>query len=383
MAWMKPLFQVENTMLDSLLSWIGSRGNTRGKSLSISVFDGALKPNNLLEEADTLVENAGFSDLVVGAENRLLAACGTAVVEISTAGDLIDVAQFGEAVTALTELADGRLAVGLGDKVVIGAGTGTETTVDTVADRKLTAVTALYAAPDGRLLVCDGSRSYGCEDWAWDLMGKKRDGRLIAIDPKGGDAQVLASGLGYAFGAFASDETGVLVSETWNHRVSQMSDKGVRPAIDRLPGYPSRFAPAPNGGFWLSLFCSRTQLVEFVLKEDDYRSEMMETIDPRYWISPSFGSGKDYLEPLQGGGVKQMGILKPWAPPRSYGLLVRFDANLAPQYSLHSRVGGKNHGICAVAQVGDTLYALAKGSGRILKISIPKTRATLFGEDAA
>ena len=50
---------------------------------------------------------------------------------------------------------------------------------------------------------------------------------------------------------------------------------------------------------------------------------------------------------------------------------------------MHSRVGGRNHGICAAAQVGNTLYALSKGSGRILKMSIPETRAALFGEDAA
>ncbi|WP_165937534.1 hypothetical protein [Antarcticimicrobium sediminis] len=370
-------------MLDNLISWIGSRGNTRGKSLSIPVFDGAFKPNSLLEEADILAEHSGFSDLVAGADNRLLAACENTVVEVSATGSLSEIAAFDRPVTALAQLSDGRLAVGLGDTVVIGVGTDAHVSIDTVDGRNLTAVTALYPAPEGGLLVCDGSKSYGCDDWAWDLMNNKKDGRLIALDAQGGNARVLASGLGYAFGAYTSQETGVLVSESWNHRVSHVADKRAGPAIDRLPGYPCRFAPAEGGGFWLSLFCSRTQLVEFVLKEKDYRTEMMATIDPRFWISPSFGSGSDYLEPLQGGGVKQMGILKPWAPPRSYGLLVRYDANLTPQYSLHSRVGGRHHGICAAAQVGDTLYALSKGSGRIVKMSILKTRATLFGENAA
>ena len=382
MVRMKTLFQVENIMLDSLISWIGSRGNRRGKSLSIPVFDGAFKPNNLLEEADTVVENLGFSDMVVGSGNRLLAACNNTVVEVSDAGKLTEVAVFDRDVSALAELRDGRLAVGLGNSVVIGAGTAEALTFDGVEGRKLTAVTALYPGQNGGLLVCDGSKSHGCDDWAWDLMNNNRDGCVIAIDAKGGGARVLASGLGYAFGAYESEETGILVSESWTHQVSRIAGEGARAVIDRLPGYPSRFAPAEGGGFWLSLFCSRTQLVEFVLKEDDYRAEMMATIDPRFWISPSFGSGSDFLEPLQGGGVKQMGILKPWAPPRSYGLLVRFDANMTPQYSMHSRVGGRNHGICAVAQIGDTLFALSKGSGRIVQMSIPKIRRTLFGEDA-
>ena len=383
MARMKPLFQVENIMLDSLINWIGARGNTRGKSLSIPVFDGAFKPNNLLEEADVLVENEGFSDLVSGANNQLWAACGGAVVEISTTGEMSEIASFDRPVTALARMSEGRLAAALDDMLVIGVGSDAPVKIDTVEGRKLTAVTALYPAQDGGLLVCDGSKSYGVDDWAWDLMNDNRDGRLIAIDAQGGNARVLASGLGYAFGAFASDETGVLVSESWSHRVSRADAKSTRPAIDRLPGYPCRFAPAKGGGFWLTLFCSRTQLVEFVLKEKDYRSEMMATIDPRFWISPSFGSGGNYLEPLQGGGVKQMGILKPWAPPRSYGLVVRCDAKMKPKFSLHSRVGGHHHGICAAAEIGDALFLLSKGSGRIIRISIPETCMKLFGGSAA
>ena len=125
------------------------------------------------------------------------------------------------------------------------------------------------------------------------------------------------------------------------------------------------------------LFACRTQLVEFVLCEDDYRREMMRTVDPRYWVAPALSSGHDFLEPLQGGGVKQMGILKPWAPPRSYGLVIRFGADFIPQYGLHSRVGGQNHGIVAVAQRGEDLFVISKGAGRILKLSLPQVREGL------
>ncbi|HEY8710049.1 MAG TPA: strictosidine synthase, partial [Burkholderiaceae bacterium] len=137
-----------------------------------------------------------------------------------------------------------------------------------------------------------------------------------------------------------------------------------------LPGYPARMAAAEGGGFWLSVFACRTQLVEFVLGEDDYRREMMKTIEPRYWVAPALASGSDFLEPLQGGGVKQMGILKPWAPPRSYGLVIRIGADFIPKYSLHSRVGGRHHGVVSIVQRGDELYVLSKGAGRILQLSV-------------
>jgi hypothetical protein len=30
---------------------------------------------------------------------------------------------------------------------------------------------------------------------------------------------------------------------------------------------------------------------------------------------------------MQGAHIKTMGVVKPWAPPRSYGLVIRLDAN--------------------------------------------------------
>ncbi|MEZ5674725.1 hypothetical protein SAMN06265173_103173 [Thalassovita litoralis] len=365
-------------MLDNLMNWIGSFGNTRSKSLSVPVFDGALKPNNLLEEAEILVEQPGLNDLARRDDGQIFTASANTLYALSKDGALTETMTFDRVISALAFMADGRPVVGLGDRIVLAPGSADERVVDTVKGRKLVAVTAIYRQPDGGLLVCDGSDRHGVDDWAWDLMGKNSGARLIRIDPASGDATVLASGMAYAFGAYDSTETGILVSESWKHCLTSVTGKK-KPAVDRLAGYPSRMSLAQGGGFWLSLFCSRTQLVEFVLKEHDFRQEMMATIEPAYWISPSFGSGQDFLEPLQGGGVKQMGVLKPWAPPRSYGLVVRFDANLVPLYSMHSRVGGRNHGICATVQDGDTLYALSKGSGRILKLSVHTVETTLLG----
>ena len=67
----------------------------------------------------------------------------------------------------------------------------------------------------------------------------------------------------------------------------------------------------------------RTHLVEFVLREDDFRQEMMATIPPGLWIAPALATSGHCLEPMQFGWIKALGIEKPWAPPRSYGLLVR------------------------------------------------------------
>jgi len=368
-------------MFDTLRSKLISLGNSRGNSLSVPVYDGAFKPNNLLEEADIVLERAGLEDLVADTQGQLFAACGTSVLRITPDGTTSDVASFETAITALAILPDGGLCVGLGDRVVTGVGTANERSVEQAAGKPFVAVTALFGQANGGLLICDASAHHKVGDWSRDLMEHGQTGRLIRLDPASGKAEVLASGLAYAFGAY-DDGTGggPLVSESWNHGVCRVDGPKPTHVIDRLAGYPSRFAPADDGGFWLTLCFSRTQLVEFVLKEKDYRQEMMRTIDPRYWIAPSFGSGADFREPLQAGGVKQMGYLKPWAPPRSYGLVVRYGADLIPQFSLHSRVGGAHHGINAAAQIGDTLYVLSKGSGRILKLSVSGVRETLAGK---
>ena len=59
---------------------------------------------------------------------------------------------------------------------------------------------------------------------------------------------------------------------------------------------------------------------------------------------------------------------KPWAPPRSYGLVIRLNAEGVPLYALHSRVDGINHGIVAAVEMDGALFALAKGPGRLLRV---------------
>jgi hypothetical protein len=97
---------------------------------------------------------------------------------------------------------------------------------------------------------------------------------------------------------------------------------------------------------------------------------MMATVDPKYWIAPALSSGHDFIEPLQQGGVRQMGQLKPWAPARSYGLVVRLDADFQPLFSLQSRVGGDHHGVTAVAEFQGSLLVLSKGASKVLRIPL-------------
>ena len=68
-----------------------------------------------------------------------------------------------------------------------------------------------------------------------------------------------------------------------------------------------------------------------------------------------------------------MGIHKPWAPSRSYGLLARLDEALQPLFSLHSRADGARHGVTAAAEHGGRVFVAARGGDAVL--ALPGTGA--------
>ena len=140
--------------------------------------------------------------------------------------------------------------------------------------------------------------------------------------------------------------------------------------LSDLPAYPGRIAPARDGGFWLALFAPRNQLVEFVLREDDYRRRMIDTVDPNFWIAPALSSGASFLEPIQGGARKKLNMLKPWSPSWSYGLVARCSPTMQPLRSFHSRADGAIHGVTSCCEFNDTLYVAAKGAGRIVAVDL-------------
>ena len=47
------------------------------------------------------------------------------------------------------------------------------------------------------------------------------------------------------------------------------------------------------------------------------------------------------------------------------------------QYSLHSRVDGKNHGVVGAVECQGTLFALAKGRRRIVKLPVAELERSL------
>jgi hypothetical protein len=340
-------------------------------TITVPAFDGTLKPNQILEKAETLGRFDSLEDLATD-RHSLYLADGRVLRRLEAEGTT-EIRRFDRAITALCCLPEGGIAVALdGREVRVFETPSDAQTSVTFADPSLNAVNALAPGSQGTLLATDGSTSRPYRQWDHDLMERGRSGRLLRLDLATGGIRTLANGLQYAFGVAAAGSE-ILVSESWRHRLIAVSTEPrheSRDVLDHLPVYPSRLTPAASGGFWLTAFAARTQLVEFVLRENAYRRRMMTEIDPEYWIAPKLKSGQSFLEPMQGAHIKTMGVIKPWAPPRSYGLVIRLNADGVPLYALHSRVDGVNHGVVAAVEMSGALFAIAKGPGRLLRLPL-------------
>jgi hypothetical protein len=360
------MFDTLRALTDRLLG----RGSS---AIAVPVMDGALKPNRVLDQADVVATIQDIDDLA--SDGRTLRVSAGPVLYRLENGALAEDRRFDADITAVALSRSGRLAVALGGKrvLVLDADGGRVAQLEQVTGQPLHCVNALAFESDDRLVFSEGSQRRGPDQWCHDLMELGASGRVARWEIAGGQTVPLVQGLGHAFGVLPT-AGGVLVSESWRHRVLRIGEGAARPVLAELPGYASRMAAARDGGFWLTCFVCRTQLVEFVLREPAYRKRMIAEIDPRYWIAPALSSGHSFLEPLQGAGVKQMGVLKPWAPPRSYGLVLRVADDGRILRSMHSQVDGRHHGITAVAEHDGALYAASKGSGRLLRVGLGETR---------
>jgi hypothetical protein len=374
-------------MIAALRQWSDRLLGRGDAAITVPVFDGALKSNTLVEDAAVVADLEAPQDVASDGAS-IFVADGLRVLRFDAGAGVAaqgaEALRFERPITALACLPGGGFAVALDGKevrLVGGAHDGLRFTA--VAGQPLNAVNALSADARGRLLATDGSMTQPVERWKHDLMELGRSGRMLEFEIAHGAGREIASRLGHAFGACRASDGGAWVCESWRHRVLRFTgdDKPAGVVVDGLPGYPSRIAPAAGGGFWLSAFILRTQLVEFVLREPAFRKRMLNEIEPQYWIAPALNSGNTFLEPMQGAHLKMMGIVKPWAPPRSYGLVIRLTEEGLIRYSLHSRFDGRHHGIVAAVECGRHLYMLSQGRRRLLRLSIADAERSLGVSD--
>jgi hypothetical protein len=339
---------------------------------AIPVLDGAFSPNQRLDLARQLGEQVERpDDLALGPDGALYVSSGTVIIRCAAGDDFAQrtvFASFASPVGGLAWTADGRLIACVSKQGLVALSSAGVVVgrLENAGGEPIACPTSVTVAVDGTIYATDGSRTNPPELWLTDLMqNRAASGRLISCGPDLSDAKARADKLAWPSGAVVShDGKEVWVGESWAHRLTAFSCVGNRQRVivKNYAGYPSRIVRGAAGDYWMAFFGVRTQLTEFVLREREFCEAMMKTVPPELWIGPTLDGRFNYREPTQIGRIKKLGIQKPWAPPRSYGLVARLNGDGEATESLHSRVDGRVHGVTAVCVVGAQVLAASKGS---------------------
>jgi len=337
----------------------------RGEAaVTVPPLDGPFRPNRRLDEAGDRTPLDGVDCLVIHG-GGLVASAGTRVFTPGPDGSWSPHKNYAGPIACLASAIDDGLAVAFGDGEILIEG-GRFNGRRYRADPSVRCITAVAAAGT-HLYVANGSATNAQADWQRDLLERNASGSLWRIDLETGTSARIAAGLAWPSGIAVSGSS-LTFSESWKHRlvtVDLTRPERSQVVLSDLPAYPGRIAQASDG-YWLALFAPRSQLVEFVLREPGYRKRMMAEVPQPYWVAPSLRSGRSFHESLQGGGVKHLGMLKPWAPTMSAGFCAKLDQGFQPRSSLQSRADGRTHGITSVIEHRDRIFAAARGDGVIV-----------------
>lgn len=339
-------------------------------AINLPPLDGTLRPNNDLEEASVLAQATAPSHLCV-AEDDLWFASGSQVMRMAAGGQAEPVQSFSKEITALAVASADQMFVALGDgSMALPQGYSCETLPE--AARRC--VTAICLGQNGDAFIAIGATNNVASDWSKDLLERGQSGSVWRLGPDG-SASCLAEGLAWPAGLLVQGG-GLLVSEASRARLIRIENDGhISAVLSNLPGYPAGISPAASGGYRLCIMAPRNQLIEFILREREFVDEMIATTDREHWIAPSLKAPASFLEPLQGGAMKQLGIMKPWAPSRSTGLVICLNQDFVPTQSHHSRADGKNHGTTSSTEWNAALIVASYGNGQLLRLPQQGDRA--------
>ncbi|MDC3108313.1 hypothetical protein OA416_03875 [Paracoccaceae bacterium] len=343
----------------------------RGKhSIFVPVMDGALKPNEYLDSIKIIHKQEDVDNLTLNKGTTFFSA-KSSVFSISNSEKPKKVISFSDEITAMAVNASGsKLAVSLNDDNIIILVLKTLKEVYRFQEK---CVTSMCFNNDA-LIFTTGSQKFSTAQWQHDLLSNGCSGTVCVNELNGSKKRVLIKELSWPTGITFTGETTFCISEAWMHRISfyelgadQTSASKLDKEISKLPAYPGKsFFNISNQELLVCFFAPRNQLVEFILTEEEYKTRMMAEIDPSLWVAPTYRSGKHIREPLQQSGIKTMGYLKPWAPAFSYGLVVRFDGDLKPLASYHSRTNGNFHGTTSViVDKGQNILVTSRGDGKL------------------
>jgi hypothetical protein len=340
-----------------------------GTHASVPPFEAGLRPNDLLDDATSLLassEQLEPDDVLHLDDGTIVFTSGTDVNYLRDGQSGLLTALDGRA--GALALLGGRLLVavdGRGILEVLHSGSVEEFNVDPLIRR---GVTDMCATPDGDLLITVGSTNG--EAWKRALVEHDRTGLIVRVT--GGVASIEAQGLAWPAG-IALDDDQALISLSFEHRIVRRSLRDLAapgsPMTILLPVYPGRIR-ASEDGWWVVGPYPRNRMTELILDgQDEFVNEMKTTIEPDQWLMPRLRSDNPITDTLQFGQLRVHAEVKPWAPPRSYGLIFHIDKQGSVDWSAHARVNSDRHGLTGIAAHRGELVVAAQGYRNLLALA--------------
>lgn len=290
--------------------WQGIRG-TGDAALTVPPMDGAFLPNSKLDEAAVLHAVAAPDNLAV-LDGALCFSSGSAVLRMAPGQTPMQIADGDAEVTAICAIPGKGLVVARsGGVLTLLNADGQETPVLAGGATTPGDVSAVALLPDGRLAYAIGAHGTKAADWARDFLLRGASGSVWRAEI-GGKPEQLAGRLRYPLGLIAAPDNSLIVSMSWSSALERIGPDGKCTAVLRnLPGYPARIVNASDGGYWLSFFAPRNQMLEFVLREPQYLSMMMQEIEPAHWLAPRLSADIGPTDPMLEGCTKHGAEIKP------------------------------------------------------------------------
>ena len=201
-------------------------------------------------------------------------------------------------------------------------------------------------ASDGLIYFSDASSKFNQGDYALDLLELRPHGSLLVYDPGNGETRVLLDDLYFANGvALSSDESFLLVNETWKYRILRYWLKGERAGqhevfIDNLPGFPDGVSGNGKGIFWVALPSPR--------KAD------VDKMHDMPWLKNTVARLPDWMRPKA----------------VEYGLVLALDETGAIVASYHDPDGRHLREITSVEEHDGYIYLGSLGNDRIGRLKL-------------